>query len=98
MSALGQDRREEILQIATRLFYEHGFQSVGIRMIADEVGIQPSSLYYHFSSKEEILFQSWQARSDVINYCASVATSPDPDDPDLLHRQVEWDRFSAFGG
>jgi hypothetical protein len=41
------------------------------------------------SFKEEILFQSWQARSDVINYCASVATSPDPDDPDLLHRQVE---------
>jgi hypothetical protein len=36
VSALGQDRREEILQIATRLFYEHGFQIVGIRMIADE--------------------------------------------------------------
>jgi len=57
VSAPGQDRREEVLQIATRLFYEHGFQSVGIRMIADAVGIQPSSLYYHFSSKEEILFQ-----------------------------------------
>jgi AcrR family transcriptional regulator len=67
VSALGQDRREEILQIATRLFYEHGFQSVGIRMIADEVGIQPSSLYYHFSSKEEILFQiALRATNDFV--------------------------------
>lgn len=25
----------------------------------------------------------------MLNYCASVATSPDPDDPDLLQREVE---------
>lgn len=28
-------------------------------------------------------------RSDVLNYCAGVATSPDPEDPDLVLRQVE---------
>ena len=28
-------------------------------------------------------------RSDVLNYCAGVATSPDPDDPDHVLRQVE---------
>ncbi|KAJ8058306.1 hypothetical protein OCU04_012498 [Sclerotinia nivalis] len=39
--------------------------------------------------KDSVLFSSWQSRSDVLNYCASVATSPDPDDPDLLERQVE---------
>ncbi|KAF7912921.1 uncharacterized protein EAF01_001942 [Botrytis porri] len=41
------------------------------------------------SFKKSVLFSSWQTRSDVLNYCASVATSPDPDDPDLLERQVE---------
>lgn len=39
--------------------------------------------------KDGVLFPSWQARSDVLNYCASVATSPDPTDPDNLLRQVE---------
>lgn len=39
--------------------------------------------------KENILFKSWQTRSDVLTYCGGVATSPDPDDPDLLLRQVE---------
>lgn len=33
-----------------------------------------------------MLFPSWQSRSDVLNYCASVTTSEDPDDPDLLTR------------
>jgi len=28
-------------------------------------------------------------RSDVLSYCAGVATSPDPDDPDSLLREVE---------
>jgi hypothetical protein len=35
------------------------------------------------------LFPSWQARSDVLAYCAGVATSPDPDDPDHILREVE---------
>ncbi|KAJ5089462.1 hypothetical protein N7532_008146 [Penicillium argentinense] len=39
--------------------------------------------------KNNILFPSWQTRSDVLNYCAGVATSPDPDDPDLILRETE---------
>ncbi|CCX34514.1 caffeine-induced death protein 2 [Pyronema domesticum] len=32
-----------------------------------------------------ILFPAWQERSDVLNYCASVATSENPNDPDTLN-------------
>ena len=39
------------------------------------------------SFKNEVLFQSWQTRSDVLNYCAGVAL--DPSDPDLALKQVE---------
>ncbi|KAK3633353.1 hypothetical protein LTR56_013336 [Elasticomyces elasticus] len=39
--------------------------------------------------KDHVLFPSWQARSDVLNYCAGVATSPDPDDPGHLLRETE---------
>jgi hypothetical protein len=31
-------------------------------------------------------------RSDVLNYCAGVATSPDPNDPEVLLREVETAR------
>ncbi|KAI4164683.1 MAG: hypothetical protein LQ342_001657 [Letrouitia transgressa] len=36
---------------------------------------------------EKVLFQSWQTRSDVLNYCAGVAL--DPNDPDLVSREAE---------
>ncbi|KAF2722754.1 hypothetical protein K431DRAFT_221498 [Polychaeton citri CBS 116435] len=39
--------------------------------------------------KSRTLFPSWQARSDVLNYCAGVATSPDPDDPQHVLREEE---------
>ncbi|KAJ5504214.1 hypothetical protein N7463_007088 [Penicillium fimorum] len=41
------------------------------------------------SFKDNVLFPSWQTRSDVLTYCTGVATSPDPDDPDLILRQTE---------
>jgi hypothetical protein len=41
------------------------------------------------SFQDGVLFPSWQMRTDVLNYCAGVAASPDPDDPDLVLRQVE---------
>lgn len=36
-----------------------------------------------------MLFPSWQARTDLISYCAGVAASPDPDDPDAATREAE---------
>lgn len=39
--------------------------------------------------RSQILFPSWQMRSDVLTFCAAVATSPDPEDPDQLLRRVE---------
>lgn len=39
--------------------------------------------------KEEVLFPSWQARTEVLQYCGLVATSTDPDDPEAMQRKVE---------
>ena len=37
--------------------------------------------------KDRVLFEAWQARSDVLNYCAGVALNPS--DPDLLLKEAE---------
>ncbi|KAI1739631.1 caffeine-induced death protein 2 [Xylaria scruposa] len=42
--------------------------------------------------KDKVLFPSWQARSDVLTYCAYVATSDDPDDPESELRTIETTR------
>lgn len=54
--------RDKILDISRKLFAEKGFNNVGMREIAKEVGIAVSVLYYHFENKDyilnEIIFQT----------------------------------------
>ncbi|WP_230740968.1 TetR/AcrR family transcriptional regulator [Methanooceanicella nereidis] len=47
--------KDRILDAALELFARKGFDAVSMREIAEEVGIQKSSLYSHFKSKDEIL-------------------------------------------
>lgn len=49
------ETRVRIFEAATELFSEEGFHNVSMRQIANVVGIQPSSIYNHFKSKDAIL-------------------------------------------
>lgn len=49
------ERRNEILDAAERLFAKQGFDGTSTADILKEVGIARGTLYYHFKSKEDIL-------------------------------------------
>jgi len=49
-----RDTREVILTVALRLFSERGYDGVGIRDIAKEIGIRESALYKHYNGKQDI--------------------------------------------
>lgn len=80
------ERREQILDVALRLFAEHG--AVTTRQIAQAVGISQPSLYAHFGSVDEVAdelcvraFGALAARFGEV-----LADRPDP-----------WDRLEALG-
>lgn len=50
-------RKLEILATAAKLFRENGYLATSVRDIAYSVGIEPSSLYNHISSKEQLLVE-----------------------------------------
>lgn len=52
----GRVTAEQIVSAAARLFASDGYHEIGMREIADALGIRGASLYHHYSSKEEILF------------------------------------------
>nr|WBU15387.1 nucleoid occlusion factor SlmA [uncultured bacterium] len=51
----GPQTRKHILDVSLRLFSERGFARTSIRDIARDVGITDAAIYYHFSSKQELL-------------------------------------------
>ncbi|MFI7211518.1 TetR/AcrR family transcriptional regulator [Micromonospora maritima] len=56
-SGAAPDTRERILDEALRLFAERGYVGASIRDLAKRLNMTSASLYYHFSSKEDILDQ-----------------------------------------
>lgn len=50
-----EERKNEILDAAERLFGTKGYDSTSTNDILDAVGIARGTLYYHFKSKEDIL-------------------------------------------
>ena len=54
LAAVPTDTRQQILQVAARLFAQQGFAPTTLRQMADAVGIKAGSVYYHFEGKDEI--------------------------------------------
>ncbi|NER14905.1 TetR family transcriptional regulator [Leptobacterium flavescens] len=50
-----ENRKEEIINISSKLFKEKGYSAVSMRDIAQAMGIKAASLYNHITSKQEIL-------------------------------------------
>ncbi|MES2999557.1 MAG: TetR/AcrR family transcriptional regulator [Pseudomonadota bacterium] len=49
------DTREKLLRLAARSFGTQGYSATTMRDIADQAGIEAASIYYHFSSKEDLV-------------------------------------------
>lgn len=54
-----QQRKEEIIKVATKVFREKGFLCT-LEEIANELKYTKGSIYYYFNSKEELLFECHQ--------------------------------------
>lgn len=54
--ARGRVSAERIVATAAALFARDGYHAVGMRDVADALGIRGASLYHHHGSKEQILF------------------------------------------
>lgn len=61
------ETRDTILRTAAALFFERGYAGTKVMDIARAVGITPATLYWHFSSKEDVLFEYLQGAIETFN-------------------------------
>ena len=81
------DRREKILEIATMLFYQEGYDNTSIRELSQAVELSVAGVYYFFKDKEEILFSI--LNQAIINLTTNIRNSIDEkDDPEQNIRRI----------
>lgn len=52
------ERKQQIMSAAIKVFAENGIKLTKISMIAKEAGVSHGLVYHYFSSKEDVLFKS----------------------------------------
>ena len=60
----GDDRRQQILSTAERLFYEKGYEATSIQDILDAMSLSKGGFYHHFESKMSLLSDICEVRAE----------------------------------
>ncbi len=76
--------RERILEVAERMFAEHGMSGVGLRAITAEANVNLASIAYHFGSKDGLLEELFAQRAApiarerlrLLDQCFEASKSP----------------------
>ncbi|UDY35376.1 TetR/AcrR family transcriptional regulator [Dermatobacter hominis] len=94
-SPVEEDRlstRQRILDAATDLFIEKGYEGTSLREIAERVGVTKAALYYHFASKAEMvaaLLEPFEAIQR--EWVAGMPATPtDEEWADALGGVIDW--------
>lgn len=66
MAKKPQKRREDLIEVAVRVFAERGYQGASTQEIGELFGVLKGSLYYYVSSKEELLFAVMESVHDDV--------------------------------
>ena len=102
MKAPPPSTRQELIRVASRLFYEQGFVATGIQQILTEVGIAKGTFYSHFKSKEELGVCWLQGRHAVWSEWFEAALQPKRTPATQLLASYDfleqWLRESRFRG
>lgn len=87
-------RREQLLEAATEVFAERGYESARVEQIADVAQVSPGLLYRHFEGKQELYEELLMlANRQLLEHLAQAAAPDLPTDQRVLRG---LDAFFSF--
>src|SRR4030095_2476832 len=76
-----EKNRQTVIDVASRLFREHGFDGIGLKDLMKGAGLTQGAFYKQFASKDDLAAQaSRRPMASAFNHL-STAAAANPDDP-----------------
>lgn len=75
------ENREAVINVASRLFREHGFCGIGLKDLMKGAGLTQGAFYKQFASKEDLEAQASKRAMESAIHRWSAAAAADPQDP-----------------
>ena len=96
-------KRDEIINISMKLFFENGYEATSVRMIMNTVGGEIGMFYHYFKSKEELFdkvvdsfFKGYEERfGTLITKCGSPEEFIDSFLPMYFNSMSEFDKLKG---
>ena len=82
MSAMGKDRKKEIVELCLDLFIEKGLYETSTRDLSKAMNLQNAGLYYYFSSKDEVVISCAEEAAIRLEnelICPAIVEMDNPD-------------------
>ncbi|ETB72871.1 transcriptional regulator [Bacillus sp. CPSM8] len=93
-------KKDKLLQVAERLFYEHGFRGVGLKQIISEANVATMTLYNHFPSKDNLVEEVLRQREERYWSYLDSHVELDSDSPFILavEAHCRWLKEHSYKG
>ena len=75
------ENRQTVINVASRLFREHGFDGIGLKDLMEAAGLTQGAFYKQFESKEDLAAQASRRALESASERWSAAIAENPDDP-----------------
>ena len=76
-----EENRQKVINVASRLFREHGFDGIGLKDLMKGAGLTQGAFYKQFASKEDLTVQASRRALESVSRRWSDAAAQHPDDP-----------------
>ena len=81
-------RKSDILRKAAHVFLELGYDATSMNVVAERADVTKMGLYYHFESKQELLFSIMSYAMDVLERATQAASEAARSSEERLHNLI----------
>lgn len=79
--AQAEKNRQTVIDVASRLFRERGFDGIGLKDLMESAGLTQGAFYKQFASKDDLAAQASRRALESAFLRWSAAATADPQDP-----------------